>query len=148
MANEWIKKTGVAIHRFRNRDAIALRTAGDRARDQRDWPDAIERYSAYLEKQPGDAAIWVQLGHAHKEWGGYDEARAAYTKALALTPEDADLQLNMGHLAKVTGDLDEAAYRYVVSYRIDANAAAAREIANPDLQLHLLAADARLAEKE
>ena len=90
----------------------SLRSAGDRARDFGNWVEAIENYSAYLRDNPGDFAIWVQLGHAHKECGSYDKALAAYDKAVELHPNDFDLHLNRGHLLKLAGDREGAISAY------------------------------------
>ncbi len=97
----------------------SLRSAGDRARDFGNWVEAIENYSAYLRDNPGDFAIWVQLGHAYKECGTYDNALAAYDKAVELHPNDFDLHLNRGHLLKLAGDREGAISAYTRSYEIN-----------------------------
>ena len=97
----------------------SLRSAGDRARDFGNWVEAIENYSAYLRDNPGDFAIWVQLGHAYKECGTYDKALAAYDKAVELHPNDFDLHLNRGHLLKLAGDREGAISAYTRSYEIN-----------------------------
>lgn len=96
----------------------SLRSAGDRARDLGNWVEAAENYAAYLRDNPGDFAIWVQLGHAHKECGAYDKALAAYDKAVELHPSDFDLHLNRGHLLKLLGDREGAISAYTKSYEI------------------------------
>ena len=77
---------------------------GDQARDSRDWLGAVEHYRRHLERNPADAGIMVQLGHALKESGQLIAARTAYHQAVKLTPNDADLHLQIGHLAKIMGD--------------------------------------------
>ncbi len=97
----------------------SLRNAGDRARDLGNWGEAIENYTAYLQDNPGDFAIWVQLGHAHKDCGTYDKALAAYDKAVELQPKDFDLHLNRGHLLKLAGDREGAISAYIRSYELN-----------------------------
>jgi Flp pilus assembly protein TadD len=102
--------------------------AANGARDRKDWPTAIERYRAYLALAPTDFAIWVQLGHALKEAGRLDEARAAYDAAADLYAEDADLLLSFGHLHKLNGDFNEAISFYRRSYKLDENKHAREEL--------------------
>ncbi len=102
----------------------AIRRQGDQARDQHDWPAAVELYRAHLARRPGDFAAWVQLGHALKEAGRQVDALAAYSEALSLRPHDADLLLNLGHLHKVMGFKAEALTYYRQSAALgDARAA-------------------------
>jgi glycosyltransferase involved in cell wall biosynthesis len=74
------------------------RELGDKARDTRDWATAVNCYHAYLATNKEDFAIWVQLGHALKELGRYEDSYSAYISAEHLNPNDADLLLNMGRL--------------------------------------------------
>ena len=104
--------------------------AGNRARDQQDWPRAAAYYRAYLDHRPRRFAIWVQYGHALKESGQRAAALAAYSEALRLDPDDADLLLNLGHLHKVMGHADLAVGFYQRSAAI---------AATPDVQRELLA---------
>lgn len=87
-------------------------SAGDRARDVKDWAAAVEHYQAYLRDSPADAGIWVQLGNCAKEAGDYAASITAYRSALGLRPDDADIHLQLGHLHKVMGRLNEAMIHY------------------------------------
>jgi cytochrome c-type biogenesis protein CcmH len=49
----------------------------------------IERLSARLQREPGDAEGWVLLGRSYQETGQYAQAVAAYTRAAKLLPQDA-----------------------------------------------------------
>ncbi len=49
----------------------------------------IERLSARLQREPGDAEGWVLLGRSYQETGRYPQAVAAYTQAARLLPHDA-----------------------------------------------------------
>lgn len=75
-----------------------LVAAGDRARDTRDWGNAIAYYQAAVAKRPFALGIVVQLGHASKESGYYSEAEACYRAFFEKNPEDADIHLQLGHL--------------------------------------------------
>ena len=72
-----------------------LRRLGDLARDARDWPRAAAAYQHYLGLRPGNAAIWVQYGHALKEAGLLAAALAAYGESLRLQPADGDRDLHL-----------------------------------------------------
>jgi tetratricopeptide (TPR) repeat protein len=93
----------------KNRNDVS---AGDRARDVRDWAAAVAHYQAYLTDNPADAGIWVQLGNCAKEAGDYAKSMTAYRSALGLRPDDADIHLQLGHLHKVMGRLNEAMIHY------------------------------------
>lgn len=108
--------------------ARQLRTAGDRARDQGNWDEAVKQYQQYLDIEDDDFAIWVQLGHALKEQEKFDQAGVAYEKARDIKPNDADIHLQLGHLLKITGRHKEAAEAYAKSYEIEPSYAAEMEM--------------------
>jgi lipopolysaccharide biosynthesis protein/Flp pilus assembly protein TadD len=101
---------------------------GDKARDERYWPEAIAAYTEYLSHAPHDFNIWVQLGHAYKESGCLQDADQAYKHALSLEPNNSDLLLNLGHLRKLQDDIHAALGFYRQSFEIDGNEFAAAEI--------------------
>lgn len=88
------------------------RHLGDLARNREDWLAAADAYRRHLAVYAGDAAIWIQLGHALKETSRFDEAAKAYRRAQELTPSDPDLLVNIGHLHKLRGDIDQAFVAY------------------------------------
>jgi glycosyltransferase involved in cell wall biosynthesis len=105
------------------------RSAGDKARSRGDWTEAAVNYKAYLERNPKDFDIWVQLGHANKETGAYSSAREAYSMAIDLRPNDFDVYLNKGHLEKLAGRRDAAITAYKRAYELNPdNGDALREI--------------------
>lgn len=93
-------------------DYHALRDMGDAARDARSWPAAAGYYSRYLKEVPEDAAIWVQLGHAHKESGDLAAAERAYLRALSIEPTNPDTHVQLGHVEKLQGNLNQALAHY------------------------------------
>ena len=96
-------------------------------RDAKAWAAAAVDYRKYLEANPYDQAIWVQLGHALKESGDVVGALAAYSEALRLK-EDSDVLLSFGHLYKVMGLWDASISFYRRSAALDGNADAVREL--------------------
>lgn len=105
----------------------SLRQLGDQARARGDWTLAGDFYRRHVQAKPEDFDIWVQLGHAMKETGRYQEAEAAYVAAGRLRPRDADLWLMRGHLARLRGDEASAARCYGMSAEIDGNPQASAE---------------------
>lgn len=95
-----------------------LRAAGDAARQNRDWLNAVSQYRRYLEHRPHDAPIWVQLGHAHKELKRMDDAADAYVNALKVIPNDADALL---HLTALLNELDGPKKARVATVLIDSS---------------------------
>lgn len=86
-----------------------FRKIGDRARDIKNWPEAEKAYEAFLEGNPNDHKIWIQVGHSFKEQGKLARAENAYRRALAVQPEDDDAQLQLAHLLKRLNRDSEAA---------------------------------------
>jgi glycosyltransferase involved in cell wall biosynthesis len=90
-----------------------LISAADLARDASDWRAAAEGYREALAHDPGLAHIWVQLGHALKELGRFDEAVGAYRRGLELRPELAETHLHLAHAMKRAGQPIEAADHFL-----------------------------------
>lgn len=111
----------------KQREKTSFRHQGDQARARGDWVSASALYRKHVQAQPTDFDIWVQLGHALKEVGRYDEAETAYVAAGALRSRDPDLWLMRGHLARLRGDEQSAARHYAVSAGIDHNPRAVAE---------------------
>jgi len=94
----------------------------DAARDAAQWVLAARCYRAVLERQPDNAEIWVQYGHALKEAGNLKdparlaEAEAAYRRALALAPGIADNHLQLGHVLKLQEKIEEAELAYLRAF--------------------------------
>lgn len=97
-----------------------LISQGDAARDLRDWTVAEEAYGSVVELDSSLSGIWVQLGHALKENGKFEEAVKAYRQALALVPEDDDAHLQLGHVLKLAGDEVGALLAYRKSLQLNA----------------------------
>lgn len=115
--------------RSQSKNPQRLVAEADSARDQRDWPAAVQLYRAALDLQPDEAPIWVQYGHALKETGDLTGAENAYRKALEIAPSVDDTHLQLGHVNKLLGKLVEAsaAYERALMLRPE-NADARREL--------------------
>jgi glycosyltransferase involved in cell wall biosynthesis len=100
------------------RGAEASRRAGDRARDDKRWHDAATHYKDFLEHNPDDAEIRVQLGNCLKEDGRLEEALAAYDLAIKLNDKSADAHLQRGHLLKIIGRTSDAINAYRKSFSL------------------------------
>jgi glycosyltransferase involved in cell wall biosynthesis/tetratricopeptide (TPR) repeat protein len=96
-----------------------LIAAADAARDRGDWKTASLLYEKGLRRDPHNAPIWVQYGHALKESGYLVAAEDAYKKALCLEPLEPDTHLQMGHLLKLQNRLIEAAGYYLRAVELD-----------------------------
>lgn len=96
-----------------------LRAKGDAARDRYKWAEAIELYRRHLENEPGDEAIWVQLGNCQKEVGNLGEAERSYLRALSLEPTNADTYVQLGHVEKLNGRPEQALAWYRKALAID-----------------------------
>ena len=105
----------------------------DRARDARQWELAAHLYRKALDRDPQNQPIWVQYGHALKEWGELRDpdklARAefAYRKALSLDWGVADSYLQLGHVLKLEGRKDEAVAAYLRAFALDPSLAHAMD---------------------
>lgn len=82
--------------------------AGDRAACNGDWPEAARNYAGVLRRRPGNAAIWVQYGHALKECGRDHEAVAAYAAAAGIEPGNHDAHCQHAISLFRIGQPDEA----------------------------------------
>ena len=98
------------------RNSIA---SGDRARDAKDWITAQRNYDDALRRNPTNAPIWVQYGHALKEVGNVLAAADAYRRALALSPAIADTHLQLGHALKLLDRRREATLAYLEAIHTD-----------------------------
>ena len=130
MAQNFLDRAARAIGLGRaiRSSAAKSRRLGDQARDQGDWPAAVQHYRSYLRTNPGSFAIWVQLGHASKEAGDLAGAEDAYLRAEAIDGNDPDLALNLGHLMKSLHRRGDAERYYARSFDLDGNLAARGEL--------------------
>lgn len=103
------RSAGVRVSAGVHRDI----TAGNRARDRRDWSATAAAYRRALLQRQDLIHIHVQLGHALKLAGCWSEAEQVYREAARREPSDRDAALSLGHLMKEQGRWFEAAECYV-----------------------------------
>lgn len=72
-------------------DFVEHVSAGDYARDMKDWENAENRYEAALSLFPLHPGYLVQCGHVAKERGRWTEAEVNYRSAWALGAPPADV---------------------------------------------------------
>ena len=101
----------------------------DRARDAGEWPKARRYYKRVLGRNPHNAPILMQYGHALKETGSFDQAETAYRTAIAWGTVTADNYIQLGHVLKLEGKLADARTAYLVAFVLDPMGSdAAREL--------------------
>lgn len=99
-----------ALHAGQTREAFSHLTAASRARSAgwrswnalgvaadrlRDWPGAERAYSAALKADPGQAAIWNNLGWSLMLRGRWADAVDPLTRAAALGPTEPRILANL-----------------------------------------------------
>jgi len=117
-------------------------TLADRARDTGRWELAAQFYRKALDRNPRNAPIWVQYGHALKEAADLARAEIAYRQAIAYDPGVADSHLQLGHALKIQGKNDEAKVSYLRAFALEPSVPHAlhelRELGLSEAQLHVL----------
>jgi tetratricopeptide (TPR) repeat protein len=107
----------------RRRKPTALMLA-DAARDAGQWEVAACLYLQALGRDPCNAPIWVQCGHALKKAGELrdpdklNQAELAYRRALSLDPSAADTYLQLGHVLKLQGRTEEGEAAYLRAFAL------------------------------
>jgi Flp pilus assembly protein TadD len=91
----------------------------ERAQEARRWELAARHYREALAGMPNAPEMWVQYGHALKEFGNVVEAETAYRKSIELDPDSADAYLQLGHALKIQGRTDAAVDAYFRSLALD-----------------------------
>jgi tetratricopeptide (TPR) repeat protein len=71
-------------------------------------PDEVEALTALAARQPGDAAVRVELGNLHMDAERWDEAVRWYREALAVNPGLADTITDLGACLVSAGRPQEA----------------------------------------
>src|SRR5438105_1443668 len=104
---------------------LGLVALANRARDAGQWEIAAQLYRKALDRNPRNAAIWVQYGHALKESGELRDpdklaqGEIAYRRALSLDPGVADTYVQLGHILKLQGKTEEAQAAYLRAFTVE-----------------------------
>lgn len=102
-----------AVRRELKRSKGSFISRADRARDAHQWDLAADFYRKALDRDPSNAAIWVQYGHALKQSGDFAGAESAYRAAILRDPSAADPYLHLGHVLKLGGEEEQARAAYL-----------------------------------
>ncbi|MFZ5906226.1 MAG: tetratricopeptide repeat protein [Nitrospirota bacterium] len=86
------------------------------------FPEAEQLYREILRRQPGNPAVYCNLGFISQEKGQLDEARAFYLKAIRLNPDLAQAHYNLGVVLQARGNLEEAIDCYRKAAQSEENA--------------------------
>jgi tetratricopeptide (TPR) repeat protein len=89
-------------------DPSYLRLLGDILKKAGKASEAIDAYSALLEKQPGDFSVWNNLGTTRLEAGDAEGAVSALERAKALQPGSALIRQNLGRAQAAAGRFDDS----------------------------------------
>lgn len=119
----WLRRVGLAP----SLAATSHRRAGDQARADGRWEDAVVCYRRHLDMRPADGPIWVQYSHALREVGRWADAEAAYREGGRLEPRSADPWFHLGHMHKAMGQFAKAQLAY--SRAADLGSAKAKALA-------------------
>ncbi len=82
---------------------------------------AIEKYNVYLEKHPGDADVWVDMGVCYYELKDSKNAIESMTKAIELVPDHQIAHFNLGIVNLSIGNRDKAVDWWNKAIKIDPN---------------------------
>lgn len=93
-------------------DAGGLLLIADIARGARKWQIAAEYFGYFLEQNPNNSAILVQLGHAFKELGANHDALRAYQRAVVANSTNYDAFIHLSYLHIFMGH-KENSYKYL-----------------------------------
>jgi len=96
-----------------------LRRLGDVCKRQRDRHSASRYYRRYLEENPKDAVVWLNLAALHKQRALHARAADAFAHAAKLRPNDAGILVSLGQSLANAGDLKPAARRLEKAYQLD-----------------------------
>lgn len=91
--------------KYASEEADLHAAMGDIGRDTKNWTLSLQSYrkAVVASKKPGP--IWVQLGHALKEFGDIEAAEHAYRQGLALSSSDKDRDDVRAHLLHVLTEI-------------------------------------------
>jgi tetratricopeptide (TPR) repeat protein len=98
-----LDETGARIH-----DALGVLAAR-----QHRWAEAARHHANAIQRDPQDAEIWNNLGHALLQTGSSDKALVALEQALAIKSDFAEAHNNLGNAKRDCGQFSEAKRHYL-----------------------------------
>lgn len=93
--------------------------AGNTARSEKRWADAVSFFQQATNSDPALAHVWIQLGHAFNMVAQYASARKAYLRAAALNHTSGEGFLHAGQWSEKIGELDLAIEYFKAAYLND-----------------------------
>ncbi len=81
------------------------------------WSEAVELFRRAVQRSPGYADAWRELGIAEGKLGLVSEGEASLREAIKLNPGDFDAMASLGGILKRKGDIPGAAEMYRQSVR-------------------------------
>ena len=96
---------GVGFTVYKNKSAnISVSAKGQEI----DYEKKEKMLTAEVQRDPGDTAAWIQLGHVYFDTNQYVKAIGAYEKALEQNPKNADVLTDLGVMYRRTGKPEKA----------------------------------------
>lgn len=71
---------------------------------------------------------WLRLANVLKDAGEFAEAERIYEHVVTFRPENPQAWLNRGHLAKLDGRIQDAFRYFILSFQLDGNGDAGRQV--------------------
>jgi tetratricopeptide (TPR) repeat protein len=96
-----------------------LETAGDVARAQKDYEQAIKYFEAAIHKAPKNAVLYNKLGLAELKNGKLDTAQTNFQAALKRNPKYTDALNNIGAVKYMQKDFGGAAKQFKKAIAMD-----------------------------
>ncbi|MEX2115627.1 MAG: tetratricopeptide repeat protein [Bacteroidota bacterium] len=89
-------------------DAVQRLHLANFAHDNRFYDKAIEHYRKYLEGNPRDPDVLVDLGICYNDIGNFTEARSFMMEALEVSPKHLLAHFNLGIVNLKAGDVEKS----------------------------------------
>ncbi len=99
--------------------ATTPRARAVRAADEGAWEQAVNEYRQAVTEEPGDAALWRDLGLAHLRLNEVRQARDAFERAAQIEPTSAKLRILIGRTHELERHYDEALSSYRLATEIE-----------------------------
>jgi tetratricopeptide (TPR) repeat protein/predicted Ser/Thr protein kinase len=99
-------------------EADRLRLQGTRALVLRDLEASVAAYKTFVERNPGDAPAWLDLGRVQEAAGRRVDARASYLKAVQIDPQYAAARLRLGSVEGDESRRDDALRAFAEAERL------------------------------
>lgn len=102
---------------FAKRRLQNVRGQAQQAARSHRWSEAAKLYQELSKLVPTETKYVIQMGHAYKEAGQYEEAEKAYRNVISKERLNSDAYLHLGHILKLQGRGAESRDAYQMSLR-------------------------------